>query len=172
MPRTTILFRHPYENRASENRAFENQAIENRMFENQASENRAFENRAVGFRVFRIRASTLFLFAVMVCFLMNALPVRAQVPGVVSGIVLAPDGSPQTHARVYLQPGNGRPPRTVLTDETGHFTFAKVANGMYDVRAQGNGLWSDLYRNVSVKKNDEVTVKLQLKVALPKPAKP
>jgi hypothetical protein len=66
----------------------------------------------------------------------------------------------------------GGPSSSVLTDETGHFTFAKVANGMYDVRAQGNGLWSDLYRNVSVKKNDEVSVKLQLKVAPPKPAKP
>jgi hypothetical protein len=60
----------------------------------------------------------------------------------------------------------------VLTDATGHFTFGKVVNGMYDVRAQGNGLWTDLYRNVSVKKNDEVTVNLQWKVAPPKAAKP
>jgi hypothetical protein len=119
---------------------------------------------------FGLKALALFLFALLILSLMSALPLQAQAPGVVSGIVLAPDGSPQAHARVYLQPGNGRPPRTVLTDNTGHFTFGKVANGMYDVRAQGNGLWSDLYRNVSVKKNDEVSVKLQLKVAPPKPA--
>jgi hypothetical protein len=117
-----------------------------------------------------LKASTFIVIALVVFSSIGALPAHAQAPGVVSGVVLAPDGSPQVHARVYLQPGNGRPPRTVLTDETGHFTFAKVANGMYDVRAQGNGLWSDLYRNVSVKKNDEVTVKLQLKVAPPKPA--
>jgi hypothetical protein len=148
MPRPTFLFRPSFEKRVIKNRAF--------------------GNRAVGFRAFKVRASALFVFAVVTCFLMSALATHAQAPGVVSGIVLAPDGSPQVHARVYLQPGNGRPPRTVLTDETGHFTFAKVANGMYDVRAQGNGLWSDLYRNVSVKKNDEVSVKLQLKVAPPK----
>ena len=119
---------------------------------------------------FRVRGSALFLCALVIFSLAAALPARAQSPGVVSGVVLAPDGSPQAHARVYLQPGNGRPPRTVLTDVTGHFTFGKVVNGIYDVRAQGNGLWSDLYRNVSVKKNDEVTMKLQLKVAPPKPA--
>jgi hypothetical protein len=119
---------------------------------------------------FRVRSSMIFLCALAIFSLAGALPARAQAPGVVSGVVLAPDGSPQAHARVYLQPGNGRPPRTVLTDAEGHFTFGKVTNGIYDIRAQGNGLWSDLYRNVSVKKNDEVTMKLQLKVAPPKPA--
>jgi hypothetical protein len=37
------------------------------------------------------------------------------------------------------------------------------------VRAQANGLWSELVQNVSVKKNDEVKVKLQIKAAAPKP---
>jgi hypothetical protein len=129
----------------------------------------AIENRAFGNLAFALKASTLIVFALVVFSSVGALSAHAQAPGVVSGVVLAPDGSPQVHARVYLQPGNGRPPRTVLTDATGHFTFGKVANGMYDVRAQGNGLWSDLYRNVSVKKNDEVSMKLQLKVAPPKP---
>jgi hypothetical protein len=109
------------------------------------------------------------LLGVMILCSLNALPVRAQSPGVISGIVLAPDGSPQAHARVYLQPGNGRPPRTVLTDAAGHFTFGNTVSGIYDVRAQANGLWSELVHNVSVKKNDEVNVKLQIKAA---PAKP
>src|SRR5258706_11062916 len=99
---------------------------------------------------FRVRSSAICLCVLVILSLAGALSVRAQSPGVVSGVVLAPDGSPQAHARVYLQPGNGRPPRTVLTDATGHFTFGKVTNGIYDIRAQGNGLWSDLYRNVSV----------------------
>lgn len=116
-------------------------------------------------RAIRVRAFALLIFGAMVFSSVGASPVRAQMPGVISGVVLAPDGSPQEHARVYLQPGNGRPPRTVLTDATGHFTFGKTVSGIYDVRAQANGLWSELVHNVSVKKNDEVSVKLQIKAA-------
>lgn len=123
-----------------------------------------FENRAGGSRVV-----ALFVFGVVIFSLVGAAPVRAQMPGVVSGVVLAPDGTPQAHARVYLQPGNGRPPRTVLTDATGHFSFGNTVSGIYDVRAQANGLWSELVHNVSVKKNDEVSLKLQIKAAA-KPA--
>lgn len=114
-------------------------------------------------RLFGVRVFALFMFGVMLVALAGAVPVRAQMPGVLSGVVLAPDGSPQAHARVYLQPGNGRPPRTVLTDETGHFSFGKTVSGIYELRAQANGLWSELIHNVSVKKNDEVKVKLQIK---------
>jgi hypothetical protein len=126
-----------------------------------------FIGSSFGARIFAF----LILGLVMFC-LAGAAPARAQAPGVISGVVLAPDGSPQAHARVYLQPGNGRPPRTVLTDETGHFTFGKTVSGIYDVRAQANGLWSELIHNVSVKKNDEVSVKLQIKAAAPKTEKP
>ena len=114
-------------------------------------------------RFIGVRSLALILFGVVIFSLVGVAPVRAQMPGVLSGVVLAPDGSPQAHARVYLQPGNGRPPRTVLTDETGHFTFGKTVSGIYELRAQANGLWSELIHNVSVKKNDEVKVKLQIK---------
>jgi hypothetical protein len=119
--------------------------------------------------LFGVRIVALVVFGVMVFSLIGAAPVRAQAPGVISGVVLAPDGSPQAHARVYLQPGNGRPPRTVLTDETGHFSFGKTVSGIYDVRAQANGLWSELVHNVSVKKNDEVSLKLQIVAKAEKP---
>jgi len=121
---------------------------------------------------FGVRILALLILGTVIFSLAGAAPVRAQAPGVISGMVLAPDGSPQAHARVYLQPGNGRPPRTVLTDATGHFTFGKTVSGIYDVRAQANGLWSELIHNVSVKKNDEVNVKLQIKAAAAKTEKP
>ena len=114
----------------------------------------------------RVRAFALLIFGVAIFSLASG--AAAQAPGVVSGVVLALDGTPQAHARVYLQPGNGRPPRTVLTDATGHFTFGNTISGIYDVRAQANGLWSELIHNVSVKKNDEVSLKLQIKAAAPK----
>jgi hypothetical protein len=120
---------------------------------------------------FMRRTFAIFLFGLVICCLVNAPPVRAQSPGTISGTVLAPDGSPQAHARVYLQPGNGRPPRTVLTDDAGHFSFGSVVTGMYDMRAQANGLWSEFVRNVGVKKNEDVNVKLQLKAAPPKTGK-
>lgn len=116
----------------------------------------------------RVRAVALLIFGMAIFSLGSVAPVRAQMPGVVSGVVLAPDGGPQAHARVYLQPGNGRPPRTVLTDAAGHFSFGNTVSGIYDVRAQANGLWSELVHNVSVKKNDEVSLKLQIKAAAPK----
>jgi hypothetical protein len=119
--------------------------------------------------LFGSRTVALFVFGVVIVSLMGVGPVRAQMPGVISGVVLAPDGSPQAHARVYLQPGNGRPPRTVLTDATGHFSFGNTVSGIYDVRAQANGLWSELVHNVSVKKNDEVKVTLQIKAKVEKP---
>ncbi len=117
----------------------------------------------------RRRGIIVGLLGVIILCLAGASSVRAQAPGVISGVVLAPDGSPQAHARVYLQPGNGRPPRTVLTDATGHFNFGNTVSGIYDVRAQANGLWSELVHNVSVKKNDEVKVKLQIKAKVEKP---
>jgi len=113
--------------------------------------------------LFGVRTFALFVFGMAIFSSVGAAPVRAQYPGVISGVVLAPDGSPQAHARVYLQPGNGRPPRTVLTDDTGHFSFGNTVSGIYDMRAQANGLWSELVHNVNVKKNDEVKVKLQIK---------
>jgi hypothetical protein len=119
---------------------------------------------------FSARILASLIFGAVIFSMVGAAPVRAQMPGVVSGVVLAPDGSPQAHARVYLQPGNGRPPRTVLTDATGHFSFGNTVSGIYDVRAQANGLWSELVHNVSVKKNDEVSLKLQIKAAEPKTA--
>jgi Carboxypeptidase regulatory-like domain len=131
-----------------------------------------FSMHLIQLRAMRVWAFALVIFGVAIFSLVSAAPVRAQMPGVISGVVLAPDGTPQAHARVYLQPGNGRPPRTVLTDATGHFSFGNTASGIYDVRAQANGLWSELIHNVSVKKNDEVSLKLQIKAAAPKTEKP
>jgi hypothetical protein len=103
-------------------------------------------------------------------------PIRAQQAphtGTLLGVVNKIDGTPQPAARVYLQPGDGRPPRTVQTDATGHFKFENVRIGLYDVRAQAGGLWSDLHRNLNVEANHQVTVELQLKPAdPPKPKTP
>jgi hypothetical protein len=97
-------------------------------------------------------------------------PVHAQKvtpTGTLSGVVTKVDGTPQAGARVYLQPGDGHTPHTMQTDATGHFKFEKVRIGLYDVRAQAGGLWTDLHQNINVQANQEVNVELQLKPADP-----
>lgn len=107
---------------------------------------------------------------VFVAFLAAASSHGQRAAGKLSGVVTASDGTPQAKARVYLQPGNGRPPRTVQTDAAGHYTFAKIRPGLYDMRAQANGHWSEIHRNVNVRANKEASVDLQLKP--PDPPKP
>jgi hypothetical protein len=105
-----------------------------------------------------------------------AATVFAQKPiqtGTISGTVTQADGSPQANARVYFQPSDGSVPHVVQTDATGHFKFQKIKIGLYDVRAQANGAWSDVHRNVNVRANQSVTIDLQLKPAsTEKPATP
>jgi uncharacterized protein YfaS (alpha-2-macroglobulin family) len=108
--------------------------------------------------------------------LLIAGPMRAQrvtPTGTLVVVVNKVDGTPQPGARVYLQPSDGRTPHTAQTDATGHFRFEKVRVGLYDLRAQAGGLWSDLQQNVNVKADQEVSVELQLKPASPpKPKNP
>jgi hypothetical protein len=114
-----------------------------------------------------------FLIVIFVAVLAAA-PVGAQrvtPTGTLSGVVNKVDGTPQAGARVYLQPGDGHPPHTMQTDASGHFKFEKVRVGLYDVRAQAGGLWSDLHRNINMQANQEVNVELQLKLTDPQKPK-
>jgi hypothetical protein len=106
-----------------------------------------------------------FLLAILVA--VPLLAQKAQPTGTISGIVNKVDGTPQPGARVYLQPGDGHVPHTIQTDATGRYKFEKIRIGLYDVRAQAGGLWSDYQRNVNVRANQEVTVDLQIKPAEP-----
>ena len=85
-----------------------------------------------------------------------------QKPGSVSGVVQSADGKPVPNARVFLQPGDGRAAVTTPTDDAGQYRFAKVKPGVYELRAQSGGAWTELERNVSVRRSEEVCVKLTL----------
>jgi protocatechuate 3,4-dioxygenase beta subunit len=86
----------------------------------------------------------------------------------ISGVVQGADSKPLAKARVYLQPSDGRAPHTALTDSDGRYQFTKLRPGLYDLRAQSDGKWTDLQRNVNVHANEEVTVNLKFEP----PAKP
>jgi uncharacterized protein YfaS (alpha-2-macroglobulin family) len=114
-----------------------------------------------------------FLAAIFLALLVAA-PVCAQKAtptGTLSGVVKKADGTPQAGARVYLQPSDGHPAHTMKTDASGHFKFENIRVGLYDVRAQASGLWSNLHRNVNVRASDELTIDLQLKPADPQKPK-
>jgi hypothetical protein len=115
----------------------------------------------------------IFLAAIFMALLVTV-PLEAQkvIPtGTLTGQVNKVDGTPQAGARVYLQPSDGRTPHTMQTDANGHFSFEKVRVGLYDLRAQAGGLWTDLHQNINVQANQEVNVVLQLKPADPQKPK-
>ncbi|HEV3220022.1 MAG TPA: carboxypeptidase-like regulatory domain-containing protein [Candidatus Acidoferrales bacterium] len=88
-------------------------------------------------------------------------------PTTVSGIVQSADGQGLAKARVYLQPSDGRAPHTALTDAEGRYQFMRVRPGLYDLRAQANGKWTELQRNVNVHAGEEVTVNLKFGAGKP-----
>ncbi len=112
-----------------------------------------------------------FLLLLAIAALMAAAPVHAQQGrGTVSGVVQGLDGKPQAKARVFLQSSSGRAPHTRLTDAEGRFTFRNLRPGLYELKAQAGGNWSELQRNIQVRANREATV--DLKLLPPAPPKP
>ncbi len=91
--------------------------------------------------------------------------------GSVSGQVLGPEGKPAAGARVLLQRAEGRSPRTTRSDAQGRFRFAVVRPGLYDIRAQASGQWSDWEHNMVVRAGKEIRVTLRLLLKQP-PADP
>ena len=96
----------------------------------------------------------------------------AQSVGVLSGSVVSAAGKPVAGARVLIQTADGRHPFTVRTDAEGKFRVPRISRGLYHIRAQASGLWSDWERNVLIRagKSTSVTLRLALKKPAPPPA--
>ncbi len=86
----------------------------------------------------------------------------ARAPGSLSGTVFGPEGKAVPGARVILQLSDGTHPHTAQTDAKGHFRFPALRQGNYDLRAQGQGNWSDWEHNVLVRAGKETRVTLRL----------
>jgi len=86
----------------------------------------------------------------------------ARGSGSLIGTVIGPNDKPVPNAVVTYQPGGGEAPHIVRTDAKGHFTVAKLRVDNYDVRASGNGVFSEWEKNVSVKPNQIRSVTLHL----------
>ena len=80
--------------------------------------------------------------------------------GVVAGVVIGPDDRPVPHAVVTYQSGGGTAPHVVHADAKGHFTISKLRSDNYELRASGNGVFSQ-WENVAVRSGKTKTLTLR-----------
>ena len=82
---------------------------------------------------------------------------------VLSGVVLGPDDKPVADAIVTYQSAAGMAPHAVHTDAKGRFTITKLrSNDIYDVRASGEGVFSEWEKNVTVRSGHTKSITLRL----------
>jgi len=82
--------------------------------------------------------------------------------GVLSGVVIGPDDKPVPNAVITYQSGGGSAPHVVHADARGRFSISKLHNDSYDLRASGNGVFSEWERNISVRSGKVKSVTLHL----------
>jgi len=83
--------------------------------------------------------------------------------GTLSGIVLGPKNTGVADVHVVLQTSDGRNPHSTVTDAKGRFIFPFLKPGLYDVRAEGQGLSSEWKHNVFVPRGKQTNVTLHLR---------
>ncbi|HKW35602.1 MAG TPA: carboxypeptidase-like regulatory domain-containing protein [Candidatus Acidoferrum sp.] len=79
-----------------------------------------------------------------------------------TGLVLGPDDRPVPDAAVTYQSSAGNAPHAVHADAHGRFTITKLRADNYDLRASGNGVFSEWEKNVYVRKGQTKSVTLRL----------
>ncbi len=82
--------------------------------------------------------------------------------GALAGVVLGPGDAPVAGARVIVQQSDGLRPRAILTNKVGRFRLRGLRTGLYDLRAQHKGMWSEWRHNVLVRAGRETSVVLRL----------
>ena len=82
--------------------------------------------------------------------------------GSLVGTVIGPNDKPVPNAVVTYQPGGGEAPHVVRTDAKGRFSVSKIRVDNYDVRASGNGVFSEWEKNISIKPNQTRSVTLRM----------
>lgn len=86
-----------------------------------------------------------------------------------SGIVVNAKGTPVA-ARVFWQTADGMRPHALRTDAQGRFHITHLRGGLYDLRAEARGRWSEWEHNVVVKPGRHASVTLRLvRVTPPRP---
>jgi hypothetical protein len=126
------------------------------------------------------------MFAVVVCFVVAPILLPAQgainasqkaaaqdedrpawkpakpLPTVLSGIVLNGKGEPVAGARIFWQGADGSTPHVLRADADGRFRTRPLRAGLYEVRAEAGGMWSEWEHNVVLRTGKPVELTLRL----------
>jgi hypothetical protein len=103
----------------------------------------------------------IFLTALEICSI--KLPAPAGTPaGTLSGVVLNNAGIPVAAAQVSWQAADGTSPHAAHSDARGYFRISPVRPGLYEVRAEAAGRWSDWEHNVLVRAGADSNITLRL----------
>ena len=105
-------------------------------------------------------AAGLLILAAMI-FALTAKAQRVPV-GTLEGTVLDAQGQPVADASVTIQTSDGLHPHATRTDASGHFEFTRWKAGEYDVRAYGNGLFSEWNKHIMIRSKKATKVTLRL----------
>jgi hypothetical protein len=113
-----------------------------------------------------MRKASFFLIAILIASLLLAGAAWATTKpatSVVQGRVVNSDGEGVPGAQVFIQSADGTAPHTFKADPEGHFIRVVYARkGLYDIRAEAGGLWSEWQHNVSVKSTAKAEIVLTL----------
>ena len=105
----------------------------------------------------------IFLLALVAVCPVAASPQHHKGTATLTGVVLGPDDRPVPHAAVTYQSSGGNAPHAVHTDSHGRFTITKLRGGDdYDLRASGNGVFSEWQKNIPLRAGQTRSVTLQL----------
>ena len=109
----------------------------------------------------RLHLASLFpQFALLALFALGSVPLRAAMPGSVSGVVRDSSGVPQIGAVVQLLRPDMSVIAAVYTSSKGDFTFKNILPGKYAVKAMGTMFLPSLRENVRVRTNTVVNLTL------------
>src|SRR5579871_1029564 len=108
----------------------------------------------------RVMMRRLHLVFMIALFAGASLPVRAALPGSVSGVVRDSSGVPQIGAVVQLLRPDMSVIAAVYTTSKGEFTFKDILPGRYAVKAMGASFLPSLRENVRVRTNTVVNLTL------------
>jgi hypothetical protein len=87
--------------------------------------------------------------------------------GTLKGAVLSGKGVPVKSAQVYWESADGTNPHILHTGSNGAFQIMVQRDGLYDLRAESGGMWSEWKRNVIVRGGADVNIDLRLSRSQP-----
>jgi len=87
---------------------------------------------------------------------------RRKGSATLGGVVLGPDDKPVPYASITYQSSGGNAPHAVYADSHGRFIIKELKADNYDLRASGEGVFSEWEKNITVRAGQEKTLTLRL----------